>query len=199
MSLSLTGAGPTTPGNGIDLLNGLEAYYRLDSSGADSSGNGRNMNNRTYSTPGVLGGFQNSSISSISGLSIPFAALSISGWFKIPGVGAGMAVNYRSSGGLLVSIDDINLTATVAGFTTDAVATGQWHHLAAVDDGASVTVYLNGVVVGSGTTVSPGTITGFIVGVTAVKIDEVCHASRAWSEAEVLRLYNGGAGYDPTA
>lgn len=214
LSLCLLGAGPPCPdGGGPDsLLTDLEAYYRLDSSLADSSGNGRDLDAsgaEAYSTGGgVLGDALTAGPASVTGLSVAFTDLSTSFWVKFTATALSEGVHALTEAGgdtLAIVCDRVTRVVTVTPLGQSSVASAAldtlvWHHVAVVCSGGVLTLYVNGVSVGTGTAPAASTLTGWSSNpTTRAQHDEWAIASRAWTEAEVLRLYNGGAGFDPTA
>lgn len=87
------------------------------------------------------------------------------------------------------------------------ISTGAWQHFVIRRSGSSCTVWINGVSVGSwtqgSTTESTATMyLGWVDGNGGYldgKLDLVGLYNYAISDADIATLYNGGAGYDPTA
>lgn len=205
------------------LLTGLVAYYKLDEATgtetrADSSGNGYTL------TPSVLiaavtgiinNGATFTTQSLIAGSAFPsMTAFSMSEWingsngiFANIGVwddGAGADNQWRV---ITINNLELNLGDGSTPITTACPNDGNWHHVVLTYDGATFTLYLDNVSLGTASYAQtfnsslPLTIgVGFdgyptlgtytITGAT----DEVGVWSRKLSSTEVTALYNSGAG-----
>jgi hypothetical protein len=192
---------------------GLLAYYRFDGSLADASGNGQTLTALSGPAyiPGVLG--QGASEMSLTRAAVAGvgSACSLSAWFKVGEDGASHVLGF---GNLGFSVElDANLTdgSNVFGLIDDpslpfdvSLVQGDKIHVVFVTDGAGSEFYVNGVSRGTSPTVPSVDLSAaaFTLGGNAgpaTATDEVGVWDRALTAAEVLLLYDGGAGFDPTA
>lgn len=221
MSLLLTGAGPSGSGGAPpDVLTGLLAYYRLGEDTLDSSGNGRDLTGGSPSFSFDAGPL-NDGACMVSGtpalaVAIPATAYSLSAWFGCPGTTiGGSSPGYirldRDNGGL-EHLFSLNWQRTptrscYAGVTLEAAQlyttdlSNSWHFLVVSSDGTTLRGWLNGVSLGSSVVVPPAaTITQIQVTANAkAYVQQVAIYGRALTSADAAALYNGGAGFDPTA
>jgi hypothetical protein len=206
------------PASGVDLLTGLEAYYRLDGTLADSSGNGRDLTEgatpSAYGT-GLLGTGLGDGGGTATGFTVtPSPGLSVSAWifqetgFTATGIAraafmagavTALGVQTRATNGS-ASVIVNNLTA----HTISPVSPGDWHHVVASWDGTDLTVWYDGAIVHQAAAAPTGPFDGTRALWTASPsdasvVDEGGFWSRARSAAQVAALYNGGDGFDPTA
>jgi hypothetical protein len=218
-AVTLTGARAA----GGSLLTGLAAYYRLgEASGdaADSSGNARTLTQHggVGSAAGKLGNAR--SFAAASGQYLfrgaPFwtsGQFGVSLWLWLTTPSAPQFV-WQQDGTPLGPPPELVVAAGVPQFTAGdsnsvsgpAPAAQTWVHLVCVYDGAGIRLYRDGSLAGSlnGAAADFTGASAFYLGASAGtaaldgRLDEVAVYSRALTAAEVLRLYNGGAGYDPT-
>jgi hypothetical protein len=199
------------PAAGVDLLDGLEAYYRLDGDLADSSANGRDLSGLvTYTGTGVVGSGLNAGPADISGQSVAFSDLSLSFWVRFGGTSVATAATQKlaeAGGDTLAAACARNtrvVTVTPMGqapVASAALAADVWHHVAVVCGSGVLTLYIDGASAGVGTAPAASAATGWQVDAVSARVncDEWGFWSRALSAAEVASLYNGGDGFDPTA
>jgi hypothetical protein len=202
----------------MPLTDGLLAYYRLDGGGTDSSGNGRDLAGAlgfgTGSGPCGSGGWLNAGVASsaVFGSPVASAAWSLSGWYFPTGTFSATAGNLSliQSGINAVRIQLLRSTLVPSAVLNNgahavagpAVELDAWSHVALVVAGGSAELFVNGV--SAGTTACDASYTVEQVASVAGSGGRVrCGHEGAWpralSGAEVLALYNGGAGLDPTA
>jgi len=201
---------------GSTLLTGLVSYWKMDevSNGsvpvprADSFGaNTLTDNNTVASAVGIisnaalftLGNTESLSLASLS-LTAPY---SVSFWVSPNAIIATNQGCFESSTLFMFlqgTTGKMVLQNTGSFATVAAVGTGAFHHIVCVLNGASSAIYLDNVK-------ATGTVSGNSSGATRIgstsggggefldgKIDEFGLWSRALSDADVLALYNGGAG-----
>lgn len=214
---------PGRPPSGADVLTGLVGAYRLDGSGTDTSGAGNDMTliGGSY-TAGLLGqaldGFIIASSSPVAGL-VTTQPATVSFWAKVDAVapdGGGRLVGWQADAhspnvaikattaagyGVQFNIGALEVRAPAYG---EIPADAGWHQLAFTWTGAGQgwSVYADGAAVVSGTTAagSDSFITfGIDAGSFNPPIDMILVYDRALSADEIAALYNGGAGFDPTA
>jgi len=200
------------------LLNGLLAYWKLDTnSWIDSSGN---ANTLTYfgsqvSTPaGKIGNsasFSGSNYLYRNSFSIT-TNCSFSFWFKSSvseGVDLGVGVvevNVGFSGGFrLLSIDGViyfQAPSEVVATSVSSYCDGTFHQAVGTSDGSTIRMYIDGSFK-QATTDNLGTVSlsdmaigsyGDGLAQSGTQIDEVGVWNRALSQAEITSLYNAGAG-----
>lgn len=197
-----------------DVLTGLLAYYRLGEDGADSSGNGLDLSPAGAGFgPGVLGQqMTTGSAGRVGGLGSSPAAWTVSSWFEVPeGV-----LNFASNFGgcvLVGALHPLGLRGAFFDGYQPGDENGVWayilpagfHHLVAACDGAEMRCYVDGSFTGLA---RPVIAADFADDVTVhtnemaameTPVSHVAVYSRALSAADVAALYNGGAGFDPTA
>jgi len=193
----------------VDLLDGLQAHYRLDGDLTDSSGNGRDLTGTgTYQT-GLLG----QELATGSGTRTPLggldgSALSISAWLSVPSdvdEGAGFVGFGAVSETVLIRTDNGAITFVVDGSVehSENVDQDERHHVVLTYDGATARLYVDNSLAftGSYTFTSGWETEDFSINTATADtspIDEVSVYSRAINAAEVDDLYNSGFGYDPT-
>jgi hypothetical protein len=189
----------------------LLAFWKLADL-TDSSGNGRTLTN-TNSVAFVAGKIGNAAQFDGTNylnraMSVNFsAANTVSLWCRPDDVSgyqallignAGNTINISYTGD---STFDINNAS--AGFINIAGAPEQWHHIVAVRDATTTSVWLNGVSAAQELNQSTGTASRIDIGASgggipfSGLIDAVGIWSRALSESEVALLYNGGVGREP--
>jgi hypothetical protein len=221
--LTLFGGRPVRRLAGADLTTALEAYYRLQGNGTDESGNTRTltMSGAGYGAAKIGNGLFTGSGSRSGGVGLTDSGpLSVSAWVKPSLVDESVVV--LRAGGLAVKVTSDTAAASVckrsseaaalAGGTTDPLTPDEWSHVVVVEDAASgvstvVRVYVNGVLAATTNTFtrdagqSSATLEALANdgGSYDVPIDEVALYSIALSAEQVAALYNGGAGFDPTA
>jgi hypothetical protein len=213
LGLGLTGqrrgaASPPPPPP--DLLAGLLAFWRFDGSGADSSGSGNNLTPSNSYLPGLIGQCLYDT-GAVLPVSWAFTECTYSFWYQ-PGEDReeGAQMCRVNAGRYLFAKSNSGGTGAVQGFgTLHSFAISdvhEWMHAVAVTSvtGGVTTekLYLNGVEVASA--VVPAVTGATIVEVYATSdypgtIDLAGVWGRALSPAEILALYNDGAGFDPTA
>jgi hypothetical protein len=113
----------------------------------------------------------------------------------------------QSSSALRPFIRNDALTTSYGGVSSDAAGTafdGSWHHLALTYTGGTATIYVDGVSVGSKSSITPGTITlnrtaaGGLLRASASSffagtLDEVAFYNDALTATQILANYNRGA------
>lgn len=210
---------PPLKGAEMTLRTDLIAWYR--NNGTDRSGNGRHMTG-VPSNPGTttgLGGAANAAMLGSGGLTywqltdataFPGPDFSIAGWGKSADVHA--ILHARKAGDLswmtLNWIEDtlgLNAGTSLVNYPVD-LRDDAWHHVVGTytTAGQVAKLYLDGALVASSSSVGP-----LVFNSTYFRVlDEAAVASamqfvgvwsRALTLAHVVQLYNGGAGYDPTA
>jgi RHS repeat-associated protein len=165
------------------LADGPSVFYRLGESGsgvmADSSGNGRNgiLGAFGYGASGALIGDSNTAVAvsgttalygSGAGLPVGNTARSVEAWVRTGGTGAsqdvvsyGTAADGQAFGLLLLYANQVGLngysdTYTKTFVTNSSVMDTFWHHYVLTYDGVSiVSVYVDGLFVGSGSLPGP--------------------------------------------
>jgi hypothetical protein len=198
------------------LLNGLLAYWKLDTTGwIDSSGNGYTLTQAgTVSLgTGLIGGdaiFTGDGSNLATTTPFDFSGdFSVSIWAKIDTTNGGFLIGPTSGDqGLelyLLPLADGNFCAsygetflaTSSSAPTDATA---WNHYVCTRKNESISIYLNGSLVGSGSdaidlsgTYSFGFEATYNRSFTG-SIDEAGVWNRALTVAEITSLYNAGAG-----
>lgn len=215
--LNLFGRRPERPAadEPPDLLTGLEAYWRLDGSGDDSSGNGRTLvpgTKMTYGAGQIVNGLTggDGSYAGFGNLSV----YSISGWLRSSGGGLNGTAGSLALRNMAESLIGGSPISVVGNGTDERVGIGgiagpwfagdgaSWKHFVIVVPGTGVAYsgYIDGDLVGetgSGGRLNRVTIDAVADGSGGV--DEVAVYSVALSASQVAALYNGGAGFDPTA
>jgi len=200
----------------VPLTDGLAAYYRFQSDGADASGNGQTLtlSNQTFG-PGKLGNCLltgSGNRAQLAGLSAA-TAVSITGWVRCPrsGLGQGYAALdfFGPRFGLVVTDappSDVHVQEPATGLSADVpgVGSGTFLHLAATYDGTTTRLYVNGSQVAAtaggpaGWQSLPLTVNTDALVSTPLPWDEVGVWARALTPAEVSALHAGGSGLDPT-
>jgi hypothetical protein len=205
------------PAAGVDLLTGLFAHYTFNDTLADSSGNGRTLSNAspTYNASGLLGkclrggtssGLATATISSL------FSAGTVSAWFTFQNntatatgqatiAGPGGSTAWVGITALQAARSLSAVTADGTAYTSGTLTPDVWHHMVVVAAGGTLTVYLDGTGVFSGTPPAAATCEKILCqGPSRVGLDEPSfYKDRGLSAAEAAALYNGGVGLDPTA
>lgn len=198
---------------GVTLLTDLLGYYRFDGNADDSSGNSRNLSAvGTYASPGVIGQYLTSGAPAVTSLSIPVTSaggVSLSAWVRFTGgaVAQDVTCHIESATGTIIRVLARRATAAVrvtglpaVSVTASGLAADAWHHVVASCSGSTLTLYVDGALVGTTSCTLPDTVAQFSCQAgTLVKWDEFAAWGRSLTAAEVLQLYNGGSGYDPTA
>jgi hypothetical protein len=205
----------------VDLLTGLYAYYRGDDNMQDSSGNGRHLTalGETYSTGKINNGLATSS-GSLAGIwtALNVQDYSISGWFYgTPGsdgiyrsrASFGLS-NFKishaatgSSGGVNLVLSDTIMSVPAV----DSIPLNVWNHIVITWDHVAVEYkcYVNGVSQAinslgfSANGTAPSSLTWDSNATRQSPSDEMGIWTICLSQAQVNALYNGGAGFDPTA
>lgn len=216
MPLLLTQAGGPAGSGSPDLTTGLVAYYRLEGGYTDSSGNGNNLSAAGLDFgSGKLGQGATGGSGTTASLSLdePF---SVSAWVQAPegddtwnallftgGLTprGGLRLTYNRGATAAFIIRDFDVTGEPASYTAPS---GAFNHYVIVFETTGTTLYVNGVEAIVGSAMSAGTFNTFVLSPegaapTYLSIDEVAVYSIALSPAQVGALYNGGAGFDPTA
>ena len=199
----------------IDLLAGLQAFYKLSDT-SDSSGNGNTLTNNgdvTFSSGkiGDAAGFDGQSYieSNLTEINNDFT---VSGWIKPAQLGsytAAFGINQYTDG-LLFRVGSCNdqlyvfgTYATVGSFSTDV-----WTHVVIAGSNGTAKVYVNNVLattVSYDPTLGFGATPNFIAGASRQnlgqdplngQIDAVGIWNRALNEGEVSALYNSGNGLE---
>ena len=201
---------------GATLLTSILAYWTLDSTAwTDSTGNGRTLTNNNSVTTGtgilnngaVFNGSSN--YLSNSSLALGLSDFTLSAWVK-PTAGTnqyGILAQYGSGGttGFTLCVyfgqldfwsgSDISITAGLV------ITAGTWWHVVATRTGGTLTLYVNGTSVATGSISSSYNFTdspfkighgyggyGYCNG----SIDEVGVWGRALTFSEITSLYNSG-------
>jgi len=196
---------------------GLVLYYPMDEGSGtmvgDASGNGRTgtlsaTNQPTWSN-GKLGkslyfnGLTTGNQVTFSGINVTNTH-TISMWIKISANCASYRNLFASNGGnglyCLVDGGGNRITYYYGGldhFSNTNISLNQWHHIAVVNNGGSVTFYLDGAAGGtaSGAIAYTATNTGNDLFAESFNgyIDDLRVYSRVFSAAEVLALYKSGS------
>jgi len=197
----------------VDLLTGLEAYYRFEGDLEDASGNGRVLtNNGPAFGAGVIG----AGLADGGGLSDPVILTGVSpatgeytaaAWVQVGGATPLASVNLidANEGYDVIRIGPraTGVRVVVGSDVTDLPAAAGWHHVAQVVGGGQQRVYLDGALA-AGPTSTAAWVDGStgqldVQATGGAGTDEVGVWSRALSADEIASLYNGGAGFDPTA
>jgi hypothetical protein len=206
----------------MSLLTNLISYWKLDESSgnaADASGGGftlTNNNGITYSAAVINNGatFVHSSSQYFSNtsstLGLVASDFSFSFWIKVTSTsnyytliskdtsGSRGYQIYQDSNGVGMSINGSSLTFTAK----PTLSTSVFSHIVLTQSGTSLSIYKNGVLIGTGTGASiPSSTATFEIGNDSSygdylngAMDEVGCWSRVLSSTEVTQLYNGGAG-----
>jgi hypothetical protein len=205
------------------LLDGLLAYWKLDTTGwIDSSGNGNTLTNNNGVTLGTgkINGDAvfdpNLSNSLTRNISIG-SSYSISAWVKIPAFGfdgGACAIGSSSNNNSPAIVTSLGTTYFFYGVngagdcnpatSADALGLDTWYHIVGTSDAGSSTCkwYLNGTVVSEdsfsdliGTDeLQLGAYDARSLPTFSGDIDEVGVWNRALTGAEITSLYNAGAG-----
>ena len=201
---------PFTP---IPLETGLKAYWNLNDSNtwADASGGGHALTANGTVTNGNGGVINKDAV--FNGSSYLFSSLDVTGysqitisaWVKSSSLNDTHFIgNWQNAGVLLYGGGGhpsfyVN-GASAAG--SNNVADGSWHHWVGTYDGTNISLYIDGVLAGTGT--SSGNIndcsSGFGIGKAFYhsfltgEIDEVGIWNRALNSYEAHMLYGDGAG-----
>lgn len=204
------------------LKKSLAGFYR--NNGTDWSGNNRHMHIENAGNPPSkvtgLNGVANAAMeihnSAWFKLPYPFVtggAFSLAGFYKpvgeVPGSeqsliafddSLGVCALYISDGGTLRF--RVGAESIVSGSDPD-FENLRWHHLAGTYDGRTAKLYWDGVL--RNTAQLTAEYSGFVltalgnmVNIPGLYLQNLGIWNRAISAKEVLTLYNGGAGYDPT-
>lgn len=213
-SMMLSGVGPPRASTArISSRTGLVAYYRLDNSLSDSSGNGRDLTGSpAYGSPGKLGSNHLASgTNTLTGLSVPYTGLTVSCWVQFDNTGAVAqgAIFFTAPAGIFgfrplnqFRQVQVRLGATTV-LTSPVVTASAWHHFAVTcDSSGNITLYVDGAVTGTASGgPTPDSFSALTVGasVSRILVDEAAFHSRDLTAAEVAALYNSGTGFDPTA
>lgn len=198
------------------LTTGLVSYYKLDGNSTDSLAVNNGADTAiTYSgANGIInnGAGFNGSTSFIdlgSAASLNLVTMSFSAWVKNANTsGYHMIVTRGPSAGCVyefrydITSGTLQFIAGTGSFACGAPALNVWHHLCFTRDSQGNTkVYVDAVLAGSGTIVPPSLpSTATFFGKRADgyfmdgAIDEAAFWSHVLSPAEVLALYNAGAG-----
>lgn len=201
-----------------DVLTGLLAYYRLAADLLDTSGNGLDLSDGGagygfFDGPPISpDGFLDTGSGSVApGWTLTTA--SVSAWVRTTGSTMGGSTSgtiaFQTAGDSWLSLGwrrtpsaNFSVSAGLSTAGSGSLTNNTWAHLCVTCGGAATKVYLDGAEVATSATVPPAAtaITTLFVSATA-KADQ-CHAAvydRALTAADVAALYNGGAGFDPTA
>lgn len=215
MTIALKGAGHSIPT--VSQLPSAEAYYPLNSSPNDASGNGLNLGGGAF-TYGA-GKFSDCAIDGgmLTAGSVNFTAghpFTLAGWLKA------VAFDFDGSSGtcaLNVGGNDI-VSITLAGGAGDgqyvlaainagqvsttpgSVTMGDWNHVALVYDGSYASVFLNGYSQGRGFVGTTSLFSAYIKvaptwGDQVTPIDDVILSLTAFTPAMIAYLWNGGFGH----
>jgi hypothetical protein len=203
---------------------GLVAYYMFDSNANDSSGNGKTATlngsptyvaGRTGNAVSLSGSSQYVSLPSgiVSGLndftiSTWVKITTLSTWSRIFDFGTGTTVNMfltpQSGNGVRFAITTNGSGSEQRINGTAALATGTWVHVAVTLSGNTGTLYVNGAVVGTNTSMtlkpsSLGTTGNNWIGRSQYsdpylngQIDNFRIYNRALSASEISSLYSSG-------
>jgi hypothetical protein len=212
-NISISGKAVFSNPPSIDLLAGLQAFYKLSDT-SDSSGNNNTLttNGDVQFASGKIGDaavFDGSSDLSVSMGNLPQGSQdrTISFWFKSSKTGAQVPMHYGTpSGGELVLFYVASNTVIVSPYgdgvsSSDTVNDGNWHHILFETSNQTWLLYIDGVLKDSqyrntstnGTTLTIGNGPD---GSTEGQIDAVGIWNRALSDAEVSALYNSGNGLE---
>lgn len=182
---------------------GPVAYYPLDGTLADSSGYGRDLVNAgadaTFGTPGAVGTHHLTSGgtgTAVSGLSIPAASWTFAYRVQFTGTSVAVTVAHAlttDAGSFTFSNTQSSRAVTVSAPNANTVSwsgqTGQWYAVAAVKEGTTLTLYVDGVAVGQAAVDATVTITGLTVRASSRHLmDEIGIWDRALSATEVAAL-----------
>jgi len=102
-----------------------------------------------------------------------------------------------------ISVSQIQIASTAGSSSwAKTVPTGEWVHIAITGDGTTATLYYNGVSQGTATDRSPtiSTIAAYAAGTEEIdgSLDDIRIFSSALTAAEVLQLYEGRPGWEPS-
>ena len=217
-----TDSAATDAVSAFSLPNGLLAYYKLDETEgarADSSGNGNHLtdNNGVGSTPGVVGNATSATVgqwlSSTNALDLS-GDFTLSCWSKHPNDGDhsmilvgeyGLGPNISSAQtsiwfGLSYIYNSITIDVSEMGSNVT-----DWRHIVVTRNAGTLTVWLNGVSIGStfddhdftsriGLHNDPNNFVSSGQYASSGSIDEVGIWARALSSDEVALLFNNGDG-----
>lgn len=202
-------------GGGTNLLTDLQAYYRFDSGGEDTSGHNRYVVefDGLTASGGVLGRCLGPDVGVFTTGWNPVVGVNVwtfSLWFKVPagnttGVGFSLtlaATDQSSAADVLYTASGANGRVTDFGTQIGPTVTnnGTWHNVVTVKNGTARRVYLDGVLILTDTKAAADVVDLglFTTGDFAQNIDEFAVWSKALSAAEVAAVYNGGDAFDPT-
>lgn len=211
------GGGGGGGGSSVDLLAGLQAFYKLSDT-SDSSGNNNTLttNGNVQFASGKIGlaaGFDGSSYLIKEGVSpVGTNDFSLGMWLNLTNFSSNPPVPFAGgSGGFslaffegMVHIAKSNV-ADLYDFSSGAVTSNSWFHVLINRVGSVVTCYVNGSSVGTYDSGSVIDFTGtdYYIGAhpgpmlfTEGQIDAVGVWNRALSEGEVAALYNSGNGLE---
>jgi len=206
-------------------LAGLEAYYKFNDDGTDSSGHSRTLTfsgteayttgkfNNGYSLPGGDANFATGPTDSVLTFAGSGAAYTIAVWVNFASLSGEQTivekfVGAAGPGWTLTKLagQEFRFGGNGPGFVnTAALATsGSFLHLVVRSDGTTIEMFLNGSSIGTGTgTISP-TSNPLLIGerqgvqshpVNGV-IDEVSLWSRGLLDSDISQLYNSGSGLE---
>lgn len=217
-----SGATPTFP-NSMITFPGLTAYYRFNSSLADSSGNGVDLTVNT-GTPAYSAGKIGNCLGTASATCIVTRAMPLQGdtgtvgfswggWFKWGTGGNANLQLLKSDASPIFHLEaiesggsTIDLQGGLASLTyTTGLSTGTWYFIVAVSLAGTCYLYVNGTLVASGvisdeTFDSNGFFRPLVTGGGSDSfLDECFILQRSLSLAEIAYLYNSGTGIDPTS
>jgi hypothetical protein len=210
----------------MSLNTNLEAYYKFNNNGIDSSGNGRNLTytgteayaagilENGYDLPGNEANFADRSMEDVP-LRLVGTNYSISCWVNPTTLsGATVIVEKWDSGSpsgwsLLVpnagSVQFTHGSGVFLATATGLITTGSFHHIAVITNGTTIKIYINGVeraskafvaVTSSTAVLRVGDRHGALDSPWDGVIDETAIWSRDLSLTELAQLYNNGNGYD---
>lgn len=218
-NISISGKAVFSNPPAIDLLAGLQAFYKLSDT-SDSSGNNNTLTvngNVQFDTGkiGLAAGFDGSSWLSTSGntafgtddlaVGMWVNAVNLSQDQKMAFVGGASGFTFSLLDGT-VHIAKANV-ADLYDFSSGAVTNNSWFHVLIKRAGSTFTCYINGSSVGTYDSGSVIDFTGtdyffgaYIGGLTGYsiegQIDAVGVWNRALNDAEVSALYNSGNGLE---
>lgn len=189
------------------------AYYRFQGDGTDSSGNGRALTLIGGSYVAGLIGL--GSLGKSTGAQLPVSVatgFTLSVWLQsldsleYDGTGASVSLlsDFVRYGIQLVATWETSLEvkfdAGVGITELEPIGLSGWEHAAIVWDGSEARFFLNGGLVRTGNIATvPEMIDIQGEGDFPSAYDELGVWDVALSESQVQQLYNGGAGFDPTA
>lgn len=191
------------------LADGLVAYYQMNGTANDSSGNGNNgqILNGNFTTDrfgNSLSAFQRPTpqVGWDWGIDTKITdtlatSLTLALWFKVPSTASGLLITYGIPGYVdpYISVEQGRLTFRVSApqnwldYHDSSVADDNWHSVVATISGSADCLYFDGNLVLAGNNPTPSSSGTWKLGTIVGDIDDVRIYNRALSATEVQQLY----------